>query len=115
MCSEECTCVFISGLSAYVQNGYVCSVHTCVCNYRSGCPRVGGGRGDEAEGLPLGKSSQPHSSVGKESACNAEDPGSIPGLGGSTGEGIVYPLQYSLTSLVVQLVKNPLAMWETWV
>ena len=28
-----------------------------------------------------------HSSVGKESACNAEDPSSIPGLGRSSGEG----------------------------
>ena len=37
----------------------------------------------------------PHSSVGKESACNAEDPGSIPGSGRSAGEGIGYPLQYS--------------------
>ena len=35
------------------------------------------------------------SSVGKESACNAGDPGSILGLGRSTGEGIGYPLQYS--------------------
>ena len=35
------------------------------------------------------------SSVGKESACNAEDPSSIPGLGRSPGEGIGYPLQYS--------------------
>ena len=26
-----------------------------------------------------------------------------------------YPLQYSWASLVVQLVKNPHAMWETWV
>ena len=33
--------------------------------------------------------------VGKESACNAGDPGSIPGLGRSAGEGIGYPLQYS--------------------
>ena len=57
----------------------------------------------------------PHSSVGKESACNAEDPGSIPGSGRSTGEGIGYPLQYSWVSLVAQLVKNPPAMWETWV
>ena len=31
------------------------------------------------------------------------------------GEGIVYPLQYSLASLVAQLVKNPPAMRETWV
>ena len=57
----------------------------------------------------------PGSSAGKESACNAGDPGSIPGLGRSTGEGIVYPLQYSWASLVAQLVKNPPAMQETWV
>ena len=37
----------------------------------------------------------PHSSVGKESTCNGGDPGSIPGLGRSPGEGIGYPLQYS--------------------
>ena len=37
----------------------------------------------------------PHSSVGKESACNAEDPSSIPRLGRSPGEGKGYPLQYS--------------------
>ena len=37
----------------------------------------------------------PVSSVGKESACNATDPGSIPGLGRSPGEGKGYPLQYS--------------------
>ena len=42
-------------------------------------------------------------------------PGSIPGLGRSAGEGIGYPLQYSWASLVAQLVKNPPAMWETWV
>ena len=35
------------------------------------------------------------SSVGKESTCNAGDPGLIPGLGRSTGEGKGYPLQYS--------------------
>ena len=57
----------------------------------------------------------PDSSVGKESACNAGDPGSIPGLGRSTGEGIGYPLQYSWASLVAQLVKNLPAMQETWV
>ena len=57
----------------------------------------------------------PHSSVGKESACNAEDPGLIPGLGRSTEEGIGYPLQYSWASLVAQLVKNLPAMRETWV
>ena len=57
----------------------------------------------------------PYSSVGKESPCNAGDPSSIPGLGRSAGEGIGYPLQYSWASLVSQLVKNLLAMQETWV
>ena len=57
----------------------------------------------------------PSGSDGKESACNAGDPGSIPGLGRSSGEGIGYPLQYSWASLMAQLVKNPPAMWETWV
>ena len=57
----------------------------------------------------------PHSSVGKESACDAGDPGSIPGLGRSAGEGIGYPLQYSWAFLVAQLVRNPPAMWKTWV
>ena len=37
----------------------------------------------------------PDSLVGKESACNAGDPGSIPGSGRSTDKGIGYPLQYS--------------------
>ena len=55
----------------------------------------------------------PITSVGKETACNAEDPDLIPGLGRSPGEGIGYPCQYSWASLVAQLVKNPPAMWET--
>ena len=42
-------------------------------------------------------------------------PSLITGLGRSTGEGIGYPLQYSWASLLAQLVKNPPAMWETWV
>ena len=37
----------------------------------------------------------PGGSEGKESACNAGDPGSIPGLGRSPGEGNGNPLQYS--------------------
>ena len=57
----------------------------------------------------------PHSSVGKESACNAGDPGSIPGSGRSPGEGIGYPLQYSWASLMAQLVRNLPAVQETWV
>ena len=49
--------------------------------------------------------------AGKESTCNAGDPGSSPGSGRSTGEGIGYPLQYCWASLVAQLVKNLSAMW----
>ena len=37
----------------------------------------------------------PGGSDGKVSACNAGDPGSIPGLGRSPGEGNGNPLQYS--------------------
>ena len=36
----------------------------------------------------------PHSSVGRESAYNAEDPGSIPVSGRSPGEGIGYYIRY---------------------
>ena len=57
----------------------------------------------------------PHSSIGKESSCNAGDPGSIPGSGRSAGEVIGYPLQYTWASLVAQLVKNPPAKQETLV
>ena len=61
---------------------------------------------------PLGFPGNP---VGKESAYNAGDPSSIPGSGRSPGEGIGYPLQCSWACLLAQLVKNPPAMWETWV
>ena len=57
----------------------------------------------------------PDSSAGKESACNAGESGSIPGLGRSPGEGIGYPLQYLWISLVAQMVKNPSAMKKTWI
>ena len=40
----------------------------------------------------------PGSSAGKESICNAGNPGLIPGSRISTGEGIGYPLQYSWAS-----------------
>ena len=47
----------------------------------------------------------PHSSVGKESACNAGDLGSIPGLRRSPGEGTGNPLQYSC-------LENPHGQWS---
>ena len=57
----------------------------------------------------------PDSLAGKESSFNAGDPGSIPGSGRSSGEGIGYPFQYSWASLVAQMVKNPPEMQETCV
>ena len=66
-------------------------------------------------GIPLCEGF-PGSSIGEESTCNAGDPGSIPGLGRSPGEGIGYPLQYSWSFLVAQMVlKNLPAKQETWV
>ena len=52
----------------------------------------------------------PYSSVGQESACSAGDPGSIPGLGRSPGEGNSNPLQYSC-------LENPMdgGAWQTTV
>ena len=57
----------------------------------------------------------PGGSESKESACNAGDPGLIPGLGRSPGEGNDNLLQYSWASLVAQMVKKSLVMQETWV
>ena len=48
----------------------------------------------------------PHSSVDKESACNAGDPGLIPGSERSPGEGNGNPLQYSC-------LENPMD-WGAW-
>ena len=66
--------------------------------------------------LQLKKSNMgfPDSSVGKESACNAGDLVSGPGLGRSPGEGLGYSLQYSWASLVAQLIKNLPEMLKTW-
>ena len=54
-----------------------------------------------------------YSSVRKESACNAGDPGSIPAWGRSAGKGIGYTLQYSWASVVAQLEKNLPAIPES--
>ena len=65
--------------------------------------------------MPHSSPAFPDSLVGKESAWNAGDTGSIPVLGRCPGEGIGYPFQYSWASLVPQPVKNPPGMQETWV
>ena len=66
-------------------------------------------------GLLVATWGYPSSSAGKESACNAGDPSSIPGSGRSAEKGIGYPLQSSWASLMAQLVKNLPTMQETWV
>ena len=48
----------------------------------------------------------PHSSVGKESACSAGDPGLMPGSGRFPGEGIGYPLQYSCLEYSMDYTKS---------
>ena len=57
----------------------------------------------------------PGGSAGKTTACNAGHLGSTPGSGRSPRKGIGYPLQYSQAFLLDQMVKNLLAMQETWV
>ena len=52
--------------------------------------------------------------VVKDLPVSAGDPGSIPGLGSSPGEGIAYPPPYSWASLLVNESVNA-AMQETWV
>ena len=54
-------------------------------------------------------------SDGKESACKARDPSSIPDSGRFPGEGIGHPLPHSWASLVAQRSKRLPAVWETWV
>ena len=56
----------------------------------------------------------PGSSAGKESTCNAGEPGLIPGSERSPGEGIGYPLQYPWAFLVAQMVKNLPTVKKTW-
>ena len=64
---------------------------------------------------PLWASQVTHPVKDPESAWNAGDSTSIPGLGSSPGEGISCPLQYSWASQVAQTVKNLPAMQEIWV
>ena len=59
--------------------------------------------GNKIVAFPIAQCSFLHSSVGKESACNAGNPSLIPGLGGFAGDGVGYTLQYSWASLWLSL------------
>ena len=92
----ECVCIYI----------YICTYILCVCVYIY--------INTEQVGLSHNFCGFSGSSADKESASNAGDTGSIPGLGRSPGEGNSYLLQYSWALLVAQMVKNLPAMRETW-
>ena len=68
------------------------SIYFYVCIYLAVSSQM-----QQAESLIFEAACQifPCSSVGKESACNVGDLGSIPGLGRSPGEGNGNPLPYS--------------------
>ena len=69
--------------AVYTQTGSICAMDECNVNLRTTAPRA------------LYVMCFPGGSDSKEATCSAGDPGSIPGLGGSPGEGNGYPLQYS--------------------
>ena len=56
----------------------------------------------------------PGGSDGKAFACNAGDPGLIPGSGRSPGEGIDYPLQYSGLEKCMDCIVQGVAKSQTW-
>ena len=56
----------------------------------------------------------PGGSAGKESACNARDLGSVPGLGRSPAEGKGYPLQYSGLENSMDCRVHGVAKSQTW-
>ena len=62
----------------------------------------------------LSKLGFPDSSTGKESTCNVEDLGLIPGLGKSHGEGNGYPLQYCGLENSMDCVVHRVAKSWTW-
>ena len=80
----------------------ICKLVDLIVNFKIWCP-------------PSPVTGFPGYSASKESAGNARDPGSIPGLGSPLGKGIGYPYLYCWASLVAQTVKKQPAMWETWV
>ena len=76
-------------------------------------------KGDCPNGQETGKWAQLHwppdfsgRSAGEESVCNVGDPGLIPGLGRSPGEGKGYPLEYSGLENSVGCIVHGVA--ETW-
>ena len=65
-------------------------------------------------GIQWGLGTFPDSSVGKESACNVGDLGSIPGLRRSPGKGKGYPLQYSGLENSLDCIVHGVTKSQTW-
>ena len=59
-------------------------------------------------------SGSPGGSDGKESACSVRDPGSVPGLGRTPGEGNGYPLQYSDLENSMDCIVHGVTKSRTW-
>ena len=73
------------------------------------------GASSETLGLTLGNVlGFPGGSAGKESTCNVEDLGLIPGLGRSPGEGNCYPIQYSGLENFIDCIVHGVSMSWTW-
>ena len=66
------------------------------------------------ESVMPSKSGFPCGSADKESACDAGDPGSIPGLGRSPGEGKGYPLQDSSLENSMDCIAHGVSKSWTW-
>ena len=91
-----------------ISNEYIVSRRQCVSSHYVVCDSL------QPQGLQHVRFPCP-SLCPRPASANAGDPGSIPGLGRSPGEGNNHPVQYSWVFLVAQLVKKPPPMWETWV
>ena len=80
--------------------------HLCIhrCNAYDNTKETGMGVSKGTVGLP-------HGSDHKESACNARNPGSIPGLGRSLGGGHGNPPQYSCLE---NPMERSLAVYSPW-
>ena len=72
------------------------------------CPKI------TCQGPNINQLFSPGSSAGKEFTCNAGDPGLIPGLGRSAGEGKGYPLQCSGLQNSVDYIVCGVAKSWTW-
>ena len=85
--------IYIYNICVYIIYVFIHSVYICI--YKTSCVESKDNNLGKYFSLSTIQLGFPGGSGGKESACNAGDPSSIPGSGGSLGEGHANPLQYS--------------------